>query len=163
MDLIDSEMESAYWTGRFMAASDRIQSHTILGRQSIPRNAAASTFDEMECLVPADLELGRSCTDGSGLTGGNTKGSMATFTVGSDKTIWLDGKQYVVLTDEERIKRAFRYLEKCCVTPEALNSFYTWQEQFARSQGQECLLPVGGSMKDSKLRKLFKPGPKQFV
>ncbi|KAK3347140.1 hypothetical protein B0T25DRAFT_419350, partial [Lasiosphaeria hispida] len=48
--------------------------------------------------------------------------------------------------DESRCLRVFAKLEGYCVTAEALISFRSWQQDFARSTKRDVLLPEGGTM-----------------
>ncbi|KAK3492631.1 uncharacterized protein B0T23DRAFT_317099 [Neurospora hispaniola] len=48
--------------------------------------------------------------------------------------------------DDNRCRRVFVHLEACCVTDEARNSLYAWQQDYARRTQREVLLPKGGTM-----------------
>ena len=52
--------------------------------------------------------------------------------------------------DDNRCRRIFLHLENACVTDEARNSLYAWQQEYARKTNREVLLPRGGTMEDPR-------------
>ncbi|KAK3952024.1 hypothetical protein QBC32DRAFT_342583 [Pseudoneurospora amorphoporcata] len=52
--------------------------------------------------------------------------------------------------DDNRCRRVFCHLEACCVTDEARNSLYAWQQDYARKTKREVLLPRGGTIHDPR-------------
>ena len=161
---IDAAHPSAYWTGRFMSTADRIYHNLMFGRPIRPPGSPPVRFDDVQFLIPVDMELTieNRVEVFRGLETQDRLTSITMFPPDFD-ALDINGKKYVLLNEEEKSRRIFKYLASVCVNDTALNSLYGWQEMFARKKGNPALLPPGGTMKDSFMCRLFNFGPKKYV
>lgn len=139
---IYTAQSSEYWTGRFVALSDRFHAEVL--EQEPRRSARAPTaFDEMRILVPVDESQDPA---------DKTTMKQRTLLRSKRKEVGSDvhGRRYALLDQDEKSKRVFRHLESLCRTAEARRSLHGWQEEYARKVKKPGLLPPGGQMSDAK-------------
>ncbi|KAI0888339.1 uncharacterized protein GGS22DRAFT_96165 [Annulohypoxylon maeteangense] len=137
--LIYDARDTEWWAGRFLALEDRFREENLR-----PENMAAIIASSTKIPGP----VGRSHNP-AGLPSSST---MACFPSSSTAPTAHDSgarERAALLTDEDtRTRRVFSHLKALCMTDAARKSLYAFQQQYARNQGKESLLPPGGTMVD---------------
>ncbi|KAK7966551.1 uncharacterized protein PG986_000828 [Apiospora aurea] len=141
-----------YWTGRFMALQDRFHSEMLL-----PENLTTlitAHADRSQILPPppppppAPLKPAAVPTSSfiPNMSYPATRGHKHTSSTSSatSNRASRDLDAMLLLDEDNRARRVFLHLEALCITHEAKKSLHTWQYNYARRMGKECLLPRGG-------------------
>ncbi|KAK8037969.1 hypothetical protein PG994_014736 [Apiospora phragmitis] len=142
-----------YWTGRFMALQDRFHSEMLL-----PENLTTliTAYAERSHILPpppppphppsrtVNISTSSSIPN---LSYPNTRRHNHTSSISSPSSnrASRDLDAALLMDEDNRARRVFLHLEALCITKEAKQSLHTWQHNYARRMGKECLLPKGES------------------
>ncbi|KAK8066536.1 hypothetical protein PG997_013283 [Apiospora hydei] len=134
-----------YWTGRFMALQDRFHSEMLL-----PENLTTliTAHADRSQILPPPPAPPQSCSYAyvvvhSEYALSRHKHTSSTSSATSNRAS-RDLDAMLLLDEDNRARRVFLHLEALCITHEAKKSLHTWQYNYARRMGKECLLPRGG-------------------
>ncbi|KAK8111375.1 uncharacterized protein PG998_007832 [Apiospora kogelbergensis] len=139
-----------YWTGRFMALQDRLHSELLLP-ENLTTLITAHAGRSQPTPAPVALQntampISSSIPNLSYLRKTGHKHTSSTSSTASNRTSTeLDAT--LLMDEDNRARRVFLHLEALCITNEAKKSLHTWQYNYARRMGKECLLPKGESNK----------------
>ena len=131
---------SAYWTGRFVAMSDRLACDELLPPNINPNeetDRSPLSMRHHEFIPSIRTRTSDSPLQYRSLPLSNTTAGLSTL---------RDTHSRPLTDTEDRSRRVFDHLEKQCITPEARASLHQWQEKYARAVGKPQLLPPGVSM-----------------
>ncbi|KAK8034572.1 hypothetical protein PG993_009567 [Apiospora rasikravindrae] len=137
-----------YWTGRFMALQDRFHSEMLLPENLTTLITAHAERTQILPPPPAPLKsaalpMSSSIPNMSYPNARGHKHTSSNLSIASNRAS-RDLDAMLLLDEDNRARRVFLHLEAMCITHEAKKSLHTWQYNYARRMGKECLLPRGG-------------------
>ena len=165
--LIFSAQSSAYWTGRFSASNDR-----RLNETQLDETAMRKRFESKQDLRPK----GNGQVPRAGIPRSYTTAALTTLPVVGQPFLSQISVSNPIATgavnpstgcyaeqqageEEARYLQIFDHLRQKCMTDEALDSLWHWQQEFARKFHKPQFLPVGGTMERStgmRIRNILK-------
>ncbi|KAH7375338.1 hypothetical protein B0T11DRAFT_270145 [Plectosphaerella cucumerina] len=158
---IHTAQPSAYWSGRFTGLNDRLLSETRLSEASMQK-----IHDSKQTSRPnRNNPVAR-----PGIPNSNTTAALMTIAASPSPTFTphisvsnpistapkdpLEKYRPIPGQDEDeaRALAIFERLRSMCVTKEALESLWRWQQEYARKQRKSSLLPPGGTMSSLNIK-----------
>lgn len=152
--LVYDAQPSAYWTGRFMALRDRLQTESLSPNHAQSRlrvrkeRPATANQQECECRhLQTDNKIRRHDVRFNTRLPSPITGTATVQQLPNEHGHGL-ANAALALDDDEKCLGVFVHLEALCVTDEARKSLRLWQQDFARKMGRKKLLPEGGSLEE---------------
>jgi hypothetical protein len=142
---------SNYWCGRFQTLASRFQQETLEAAMSDPK-VMANYIPKRDEPIVNKFRFGRFKKD-----------DLYERTLEAERKAGEAIDKLMEREEEERFKKVLRQLEALCVTAETKESFWEWQQEYARSQKNKNYLPARGCMvngeKEGWASRAFNGGP----
>ncbi|KAF4636299.1 hypothetical protein G7Y89_g1774 [Cudoniella acicularis] len=144
---IHSVLPSQMWAGRLSALYDRFSTEMVQGTLTDPKIYQKCVAPTPKGFIPPPRPSEKKA---------KSKDQPAKMASRYDSldTERLQSSLYLEDDSDKRYIKAFDHLRNLCMTDEARKSLWEFQLQYARTQNNPRLLPVGGSMKDGWISRL---------